>query len=490
MPHKKRPTGRVVDFLRSVEAKVYGRLLEGTSVNSTERFQDSQNNLGIPPIDLIQPPEREGEVDYSTPDAANESYRNPLRIPGCSPVTFAYPRGNANIPGSYEARFKTLKGIFRKNTQEDPQLAEFQQYIDYSLKLCGTSPQDCVPSILVFCRPAEFKNLRALLTSPQLKYQYARRRQEPKYPWSETQMLATEQDHKPFFNLYFWRQERPRELFWGRAPVCLRHDITEDYRHPQHPLRSNSSAPMLGSVVQLSGTDQRSSTLGCMIKVDSEYYAITTMHTFAPSESSRSAPSTTESDDISTSNSSTAPTVFAEIEVPLPSYKEIFEPDVYELLSEDDYYVPDVQYESLSESEECDPDQADDWSLDKQGSTLRQPWDAHCPEETNEMLALFPSSQQLQDSGQLDLDWALIKVTNLDHSGFNTFYPSGIHSEPVSLDKVARSQPQFETPVLIVTSGKVPQRGFLQPGISFLGGISGKTPSSVWTVILDDGSSM
>ncbi|SCO09502.1 uncharacterized protein FFB20_13313 [Fusarium fujikuroi] len=473
VPHKKRPSRRVVDFLRSVEAKVSGRLLESTSVNSTERVQDSQHNVGIPSIGLIPPSEREGEIDYRTPDTANESYRNPLRIPGCSPATFAYPRTNAN-----------------RNTKEDPQLAEFQQYIDYSLRLCGTSPQDCVPSILVFCRPAEFKNLRALLTSPQLKYQYARRRQEPKYPWKETPMLATEQDHKPFFNLYFWRAKRPRELYWGRAPVCLRHDITEDYRLSQHPLSSNYSTTMLGSVVQLSGADQRSSTLGCMIKVDSEYYAITTMHTFAPSESSRRAPSITESDDISTSNNSTAPTVFAEIEVPLPSYKEIFEPDVYELLLEDDYYVSDVQYESLSESEECDSDQADDWPLDTQGSTLHQPWDAHCPEETNERLALFPSSQQLQDSGQLDLDWALIKVTNLDHSGFNTFYPSGIHSEPVSLDKVARSQPQFETPVLIVTSGKVPQRGFLQPGMTFLGGISGKTPSSVWTVILEDGSSL
>ncbi|KAF4955730.1 hypothetical protein FGADI_4301 [Fusarium gaditjirri] len=247
---------------------------------------------------------------------------------------------------------------------------------------------------------------------------------------------------------------------------------------------------MLGSVVQLPGPDPRSSTLGCVIKVGLEYYAITTMHTFETSHSSCRAPSATDSDNTSTSNSSTAPTVFSGIDVPLHNNKEIFESEVFELLSDDEYDVADVQYDSLSEGEECEPDQADDWSLGTDGSTVHESSDGNRPTETEEMLALFPSSQQLQASGEMDLDWALINVTHLDRCCFNTFSPSGSHSESVSLDKVARSRPQSETPVLIVTSGKVPQRGFLQPGISLLGGISGKTPSSVWTVILDDGSSL
>ncbi|KAG5774801.1 hypothetical protein H9Q73_011525 [Fusarium xylarioides] len=247
---------------------------------------------------------------------------------------------------------------------------------------------------------------------------------------------------------------------------------------------------MLGSVVQLPGLEQRCSTLGCVIKVDSEYYAITTMHMFEPCQSSGESPSVVESDSKSTSDNSTAPTVFTGIDVPLHNNKEMLEPDVHELLAEDDYDITDVQYDSLSEDEDCEADQADDWSLDTGGSTLHQPSDGHYSEDTKQMLALFPNPQQLQASGELDLDWALIKVTNSDHCHLNAFYPSGSRSESVSLGKVARSQPQFETPVLIVTSGKVPQKGFLQPGITFLGGISGKTPSSVWTVVLDDGSSL
>ncbi|KAG5745528.1 hypothetical protein H9Q70_011775 [Fusarium xylarioides] len=214
------------------------------------------------------------------------------------------------------------------------------------------------------------------------------------------------------------------------------------------------------------------------------------MHMFEPCQSSGESPSVVESDSKSTSDNSTAPTVFTGIDVPLHNNKEMLEPDVHELLAEDDYDITDVQYDSLSEDEDCEADQADDWSLDTGGSTLHQPSDGHYSEDTKQMLALFPNPQQLQASGELDLDWALIKVTNSDHCHLNAFYPSGSRSESVSLGKVARSQPQFETPVLIVTSGKVPQKGFLQPGITFLGGISGKTPSSVWTVVLDDGSSL
>ncbi|KAF5713092.1 serine threonine kinase [Fusarium mundagurra] len=473
----------LVNFFRSVEAKVSRHLPEKSS---SERFTDSQNNLGTAFSNPIQLSERDSDVGIRTPDTVNDSLRNPLRIPSCSPQIFVYPRGDAHIPAIYHERFETLKGIFRDNTGEDPQLAEAQEYIDYSLRLCGTSPQDCVPSILVFCRPAEFKNLRTLLTSPQMKYQYALRRHELKYPWTENRMLAAEQGHKPFFNIYFWREKRPRELYWGRSPVLLRQETIEAYRPPRNPPSSISSTTMLGSVVQLPGLDQRCSTLGCVIKVDSDYYAITTMHMFKTSQSSGESPSVVESD----SDNSTAPTVFTGIGVPLHNNKEMFEPDVYELLAEDDYDITDVQYDSLSEDEDCEADQTDDWSLDTGGSTLHQPSDGHHSEDTKEMLALFPSTQQLQASGELDLDWALIKVTNSDHCHLNAFYPSGRRSESMSLGKVAQSQPQSETPVLIVTSGKVPQKGFLQPGVTFLGGISGKTPSSVWTVVLDDGSSL
>jgi hypothetical protein len=272
-------------------------------------------------------------------------------------------------------------------------------------------------------------------------YQYARRRHAPKYPWSETQVLATEQNHKPFFNLYFWREKRPRELYWGSAPVYLRQNTIEADRPPQNSPSSISPTTMLGSIVQLPGPDQRSSTLGCVIKVDLDYYAITTMHAFEPSQSSCGAPSSTECDNKSTSDNSTAPTVITGIEFPLQNSKEMSDPGVHEVLGEDDYDISDVQYDSLSEDEESQPDQADDWSLDTDGSTLHQSSDDHSPRETQEMLALFPSEQQLQASGELDLDWALIKVTNLDHCCFNTFSPPGSHSESVSLGKIARYRP-------------------------------------------------
>lgn len=164
--------------------------------------------------------------------------------------------------------------IFRRNIADHPRLRCNIGYIDYSLKMCGFSSTDASPAIVVFCRPTEFDDLRILLTSKKLAYQYSPKRPVRRHPWSGTRVPPTEDSHRPLFNLY------PRTLYWSRVEVRVEPPIDA----VETPTPDRTAISVCGSTVTVVDDEYsyRYGTLGLMIWICSEFasrcYAITSRH--------------------------------------------------------------------------------------------------------------------------------------------------------------------------------------------------------------------
>ena len=122
--------------------------------------------------DLVSLP-KDGPLCPEPPDSP---FRDPFEIPGVSPRIYVYPHSASQIDSTFCERFREVQNYFRLNTEQHPDLKAHVEHIDYGLKLCGASADQAHPSILVFCRPSEFKQLRALLGEKHLKAQYWRRK--------------------------------------------------------------------------------------------------------------------------------------------------------------------------------------------------------------------------------------------------------------------------------------------------------------------------
>ncbi|CAH0022772.1 unnamed protein product [Clonostachys rhizophaga] len=250
---------------------------------------------------------------------------------------------------------------------------------------------------------------------------------------------------------------------------------------------------MCGSVVELHGTESSFSTLGCVIKIDLEFYAITSMHAFRLLEPMKKLHSGEISHHRSADRSGACTSADEVAELPVYDEEPLYgsDTDSSDAMMEDgDYFIDDVEYESLAEDEEEEIDPVDSRSTVANDSYGNQTQTSGQMRDVKEMLALFPTPHELDESGELDLDWALIKLVDQQDWRPNAFVYPSISSSPVFLSKVDESQPTQETPVFIITSETTPQRGMLQPGTSLLGGINGRTPSTMWTVVLSEQNSL
>lgn len=156
------------------------------------------------------------------------------------------------------------------------------------------------------------------------------------------------------------------------------------------------------------------------------------------------------------------------------------------MLEETDYFIDDIEYESLEEEDNKALHSRDN------DSTISSDADGNQTKGTDKTGSKFtnvllPTSDELQ-SGDLDFDWALIHLMNPLEWQPNAYINPSI-SSPVFLSKVAESQPTRETPVFIIINAPIPQRGMPQPGFSMLGGINGRIPSTMWTLLLEEKNS-
>jgi hypothetical protein len=415
----------------------------------------------------------------------DDPFRGPLQIPGCSPVTFVYPYSTTVIPPAFRERYPEVLSIFRANTEEDPQLRDYVYFIDYTLRICGTSPVDAHPSIVVFCRPKEFKALSALLKSKALKYQYCLRKPKPsssrtKFSWGGRSDVGQEEkeNSRPFFSLYFWRQRKPRTLLrWHRLHArikatdhgTLRKD-DQDTDDPRHGLT------LCGSHIEFLGREPARvvSTLGCVIKMGSAFLVTTSMHAFTSGfTDARFHPMHSTA-----AGSSTPPGCVSEPGSPITCGSSTDASD--KCFDDDAYFIDDVHYESLDDDED-----GDDSDQNNNGSIHHIKHPAITTNYHPIGNGPYSGEQSEPHSHQdVDLDWALLDLPEPQDWCPNAFL-SPDTQEPVFLSESAEIPDTRETEVFILTDQTLPQRGMLQPGTSMLGGINGNTPSIVWTVIMD-----
>ncbi|KAL6814504.1 hypothetical protein J3E69DRAFT_111065 [Trichoderma sp. SZMC 28015] len=82
-----------------------------------------------------------------------DHYREPKKIPGVKPATYAYPHADECISVEHRKRFPVIIDIFQQNLNEHKKLSlKHPTKTEYKLKMCGTGIDDAKPSILV-CHP-------------------------------------------------------------------------------------------------------------------------------------------------------------------------------------------------------------------------------------------------------------------------------------------------------------------------------------------------
>ncbi|CAH0032767.1 unnamed protein product, partial [Clonostachys rhizophaga] len=488
----------------SIERYTYPDTFHASSSSTSSDFQKSESGASYstelstapstspsPKLTSQQLPLPEVKVDgcvsletheVNQPVSRDDPYRNPVQIPGCLPPTFVYPHSSSSIRESYHDRFREVVNLFRRNTYEDPKLRESMRFIDYTLKLCGTSPADARPSILAFCRKGDFKALNRLLTNKELKYQYCLRRSSWRPTWLGQETAASTTSDKPLFNLYFWRQGRPRSLFWGKCHAQVHDSRINAYAEKEgRPL-------ICGSIVEIRIKDIQFSTLGCTLQIGSEWYTTTSRHAF---RHAFGPPTSAEHFD---GESESVVSITKPETEPGKEDDRIYgsESDPSDAGAED-YLIDDIEYESLLED-----DEEDDWDEEETQTALDSYWDkinsTHRRGQdgaVEEAPVIFITSEDLDKSGDLDLDWALLKWEKPnEHMWVPNTYGSPSLPSPILLSKVSQSQPVKETSVLVLTSRQSPQHGVLQPGAAMLGGISGRQSSIAWIVLLNQKRSL
>ena len=429
-----------------------------------------------------------------------DPFRDPVQIPNVSPPIFVYPHSPSLISDAFQERYYEVVNIFRQNTEEHSTLKEHIQHIDYTLKMCGPSVDKSHPSILVFCRPKEFSSLNSLLLSNHLKFQYCIRRSSSKYSWKgwrRNQSAFPGDVGKPLFNLYFWCQKRPRILLgYDQVRVFIKPETCAPPLISQPDL--NAGLTLCGSTVSVSPGGPQCSTIGCVIEIGSELYALTAAHAIRPSKL-HSNPAEAKENNASMDtimhdavdfpsgserfNLTTMENDYMQTRIfTTPTFDRIPLDETYEI---DDYVADEVTYDIFT-----DADQDDELIDGNRPLVAKGP----APETRSfapgqEALAFFPDYQNTHDSSSQDFDWAAIHLKEREQWYPNALVSAGDPSQPVFLHEVAATHPRSATRVLIITSNHTVRNAILQPISSVLGGINGSRASTVWSAVMSGSDS-
>ncbi|KAK4225075.1 hypothetical protein QBC38DRAFT_280471 [Podospora fimiseda] len=418
------------------------------------------------------------------PQEENNPFRDPVLIPDCSPATYVYPYSGSSINDKYHERFWEVVNIFKHNTFEDPKLRGNVRFIDYALRLCGPSPTDAHPSILVFCSDKEFKYLKRLLTSKELKFHFALRKTSRRLLWRKPGPLLLQDSHRPSFNLYFWRERVPRTLYWGQQ-TSVGIQVGPSITAPGFTLCGSTVRHGYGS-----GTNSFS-TLGCVIQAGDEWYAVTSRHACYPELGDTGSDFMRSWMDYLPGIAITEATSKVPVE---PGGKHLEDAPSQ---GEDEYCIDDIEYGSSTES---DSDSGGETNCevashgkrkDDNPGYISQRQRLGSLTRGEEYICQFPTGIEQDRLGEFDLDWAIIELNDPKDWRPNAI-PDPSCGDPrlQFLSTVADSLPSSPVSVLIITSESVPQEGLLQHGVTFLGCINGNRPAAVHTVILKKGQKL
>jgi hypothetical protein len=372
-----------------------------------------------------------------------------------APVSL-YPHSASLISDTHYERFRVIADIFRDNVEKDVKLKPHVSDIDYSLRLCGQSPKEAHPSIVVFCTGRIFGDLKSLLARPHLKAQYAIRDRRRLLNWRHPPDEDISGADIPRFRLYFWRGAPPRTLLAKGGRTAKVH-ICQDAE--ASGIRWSDFTMCASRVASENGS---SSTIACLIEIDSTAYGLTVAHAF--------------------------PSLFqplgAEGETRRPIYDSDFMDSVQgELhLGDNDFSDDEIEYESSEEEHnfsELDSPPTQDHETSKSDRDFSLDED----EESSTNIMMISDHPDAPD-----LDCALTELSN-EQSKKPNFYVSPDDSQhPILVREVAQRHPGEERQVLIIHSLSDPRPGTLLCGSSYIGGINRPGQCEVWNVAFSGSS--
>ncbi|KLP12055.1 uncharacterized protein FFB20_09249 [Fusarium fujikuroi] len=465
--------------------------------------------------DVVLPDDAQHQEPIPIPDEPEHQqetgpFRDAVELPHVSPKIYVYPHSGGEVNDAFRSRFHEVVNLFRLNTEQHSPLKAHLEHIDYELRMCGTSILEAHPSIIVFCRPSEFSYLRSLLNSKHLKMQYCLRKSSPRYSWKTWGKSAVTQPSdtfKPLFNLYFWRAQRPRILYSHRHSMESASVLVEPAEGPY------SRLTMSGSVVaaSLPGGGHLTSTIGCILQVDSRFYGLTAGHllhrerlhgtkspqcgdstcTVRTKDALQGPDAASIITQARASLSDDGSSMISGVDMAESAYTAHTSlPDsglnhqiTNDLSTDDDDFVDDIDYDDLVENDRDAPRAVEACQFQPILSENGQ---------ARKTTILAPSSCPIIGAccKVPDNDWALIALDTTESRLPNAFFDANRTSDPAFFSSTPGSLPEEETPVFIVTSNQRVLRGLLQPVPSFLGGITRKVQAEYWTVVLSRGAAL
>jgi hypothetical protein len=372
-----------------------------------------------------------------------DPYANPQKIPYRKDAVYVYRQAKDAISEEYRNRFPIVQDILRRNVEHDPKkkLLKYTALLSYELQMCGVSREDAKPSILVNCPNNEtiLKRLKSLFLQPHVKDQY-----------HIDVALTPTTPRVPRFRLFFWAEER--QNIWVRSDFVT---IGTRGEHEPEQVPKPLGLTMCGARVVAGEFGERCSTVGCLLRVGTQYYGLTSAHTFeewTPPQTNFEEDSDDDSD---------------------------FEDDEYDLKLP---YPDDDGSSPLSVR------------LDK-GSV--DPGSEHAGEKTLKLPNTLPKhkiiSPPVDDdtwtSRHPNRDWALVQVTDPSYWRPNIYFSPSEPHVPKFFSKFAPCLPTESRGVYLASSRSPAQYGTLHPIPSYMG-VHGARTCEVWTVSLSENQGM
>jgi hypothetical protein len=322
-------------------------------------------------------------------------------------------------------RYPIVKDVLQMQVDHSSALSRYSGEIHYVLRICGVSQTEARPSILIFC-PSEI-----ILQLWQL--------------FSQRHVL----DHVkptvaglpfPHFDLYLWGQ--PIELLFSRqCPVVYGAGLD----------LSIAILSMCGAKIIAGLERDRFSTVGCLLEIGSEYFALTTAHTFDNVNATghafedRSEWTVDESRPDTHGLDDTNPTNTSEAIVTSQSSS-------YKFINENDTTPADALVRPQKSSQGCE-------------------------------IRLPPFGDHEWNAKEPNLDWALIPVPNREHWRPNAIIVNADLSNPFFLDSVAETISSEGKDVCVITSRSGTLYGQLDR-IPAYSGKAGVASCEMWIVTI------
>jgi hypothetical protein len=369
---------------------------------------------------------------------SHTDFADPRKVPGTDQNI--YPR--ASINPKFHERYSQLVNFFKQAVDIHKFLKHYTSSINYELRLCGSTPSNAVPTIIVFCTEGIFKDLRSLLNSRHIRRQY----QLEKAPVANKFSFGP---NKPYLQVPTPAIVPFKVVFWREATTPTQRRSAME----QVVAQSHSFLTMCGSLVR---HGNRTSTLGILIRVDSKLYGLTVDHLFNKDK-----------------------------EEERPTIAE--EPDILygENDSEDNQtgesWVDDVTYEDLDNDHMVSGNGSATSGHPRADLAKDQASTGHYGASVNGHKV---DSVHPKDASAPYLDWALIDFDDGYFERPNAFYSEDDPLNPKFIMKLSAAPKTSETPVFMISGVSGTRKGVMRKCNSYIGGKLGENLCQTWNVIL------